>query len=488
MAVSFPSLATAKAQIAGYFQTQLSGWDLSSKSAFGKVKAALTLTLYSWLATARQIDKDAVPTSSTSSEGLDEWAENGTGISNGEGSYGRKLAVAATGGVGSFTGASGTVYPISGTLTASDGSTKFVLTGAVTVGSGGIAAGNINATTVGIAGNLEAGAILSVDNQPVGGTSTATLTTGTTGGLDLETDAACLLRIQNRIRNPPKGGTANDYKTWAEDDAGVDGITAYVYPRRQGTGSVDIAVAYAAQTGTARQVTGTPSTTIQAYIDAVRPVTVESANVFTPTMGSGQGCAILCRVEPSPGFEFDWDDNAAAYSTAISGSITSGVRIFGRPSSGLQVGDRIQIANTTSGAPVLPEQRTVTAIDLATISGNTILVLSSGLTVYPQSGNPIYAGGPVVDSVAAAVLGLVDSLGPSKDSGYANDSNSWNATLRVDQIIRTSLNVADASSGLMLVDFVTDPTINGAATNVTPNDDGVNPPAMLWASRINIIQ
>lgn len=488
MAITFPSLSEAKATVAGYFQTLLTGWDLSSKSAFGKVKAALTLTVYNFLSTARQIDRDAVPTSATSTEGLNEWAENGTGISDGGTGYGRKNAIEATGGIGQFSGTVGTVFASGAALTASDGVTKFMLLGGVTIGTTANDRGSIDATTAGLAGNLDVGATLSVDSVPIGGTSTVVLTTATAGGLDQESNAAVLARIQGRLRNPPKGGTAHDYKVWAEDDAGVDNITARIFPRRQGTGSVDAVVYYTTQTGTARRVTSGDLSTIDTYIESVRPVTVESANTLTPTMTSGEAVSIWCRVTPAPGFEFDFDDTQVSYPYVISGGMSSGLRIAGRPASGLLVGDRIQVANTASGAPVCPEQRTVTAIDLATISGNTILTLSSGLTVYPNSGNLVYAGGPVVAAVASGVLGLVDSLGPSKAAGYASDSDSWDDTLRVDQIIRVALNTADATSGRMLYDFVSDPVINSGSVNVTPTDNLSTAPAMLWATRINITQ
>lgn len=493
MAISFPSLATAKATIAGYFQTQLSGWDLSSKGAFGKVKAALTLAVYSFLSTARQIDRDAVPTSATSSDGIDEWAANGTGISNGDGGYGRKVAVAATGGVATFTGVNGTIYPINSTLTASDGVTKFILLAAVTVPIGGSISGNVNATTKGTAGNLDAGSVLSIDSVPVGGTNTATLTTATAGGLDQESNSDALDRIQTRIRVPPKGGVDNDYKTWAEDEAGVSGITAGVYPLRAGTGTVDVVVWYTAASGQARRVGTTDLATINAYIGTatttgVRPVTVEHATVYAPYMPNGAGLAILVRpTESKPANAFDFDSSTGGPFTVAAYNAAAKTLTLNANSPGLDTAvntnlqtPRIQVITT---GVTLPQEGIVTAYN----NGTFVATLSAALATTPTVGDAVYSGGPMVQPIAAAILAHVDSLGPSRSSGYADPDTAWLDALRIDQLIKVVLSAVDDGGEVVAIDLATDPTINGVASNVTASDTapGVGP-GMLYASSIAV--
>lgn len=95
------------------------------------------------------------------------------------------------------------------------------------------------------------------------------------GGTDIETDAALLARLLERIRRPPAGGNRHDYRNWA---MAVDGVSnAYVYPLRRGLGSVDIAITSG---------NGLPSleliSKVQDFIDSMRPVTAYDSIVIAP--------------------------------------------------------------------------------------------------------------------------------------------------------------------------------------------------------------
>jgi len=488
MAITFPSLAQAKHTVSGFFQTLLGGWDLSSKGAFGKLKAAVTLTVYSFLSTARQIDRDAVPTSLTSTEGLDEWAENGTGIPNGAGSYGRKVAVAATGGIGSFTGTAGVIYPISTTLTGPDGVTKFVLTAAVTVGLGGNIDGNINATTAGEAGNLEAGTTLTVDSVPIGGNASVVLGTGLTGGAEKESNADVLERIQNRLRLPLKGGVANDYKVWVEDEAGVDGIAAHVYPRRAGTGSTDIVCTYKAQSGQARRVSNGDLATIQAYLDSVRPCGEEHATAMAPYMPNGNGVAIKVRpLESTADNAFEVDLSTGGPFTVSAYNAATPAVTLSANSTGLDTAvntngltPRIQCIATGAA---LPQEAVVIDYNNAT----HVATLAAPFVTAPTVGDALYAGGPMVQPIAKAILAHVDGLGPSRSSGFADPDVEWDDTLRIDQIVRVALDATDDNGDRVAVDLDALPTINGVSTNVTATDDGIQSPGAIYAASIAVI-
>lgn len=494
--LTIPTLDEITTQILDYFRVEFPNRDLSAESWLGKQARAVALALLQIQQNQNDAAIDAVPSSDTSSLRLDEFAEL-FGLSDGASGYGRKGAVAASGGAGTVTYSGAGPFPYTlaagALLTASDGVTQIETSAIITWNSAGNQTGTFNAITEGTDGNLAENSVLTFASPPAGITSTVTLSTALSGGLDEESDADLLARIYDRLQNPPKGGTAADYRAWAESQSGV--TTAYVYPRRQGTGSLDVVITQAG-TGKARGYSGSTTTrdAVDTYIETVRPVTVESANTMIPTMSSAEACVVRCRVTPAPGFSWDWDDTAAAYPTVKAGGTTTLLRINGSPPTALAVGDRIQIANTTSGATVLPEQCVVTAIDAVSISPDTILTLETALTVYPTAGDVIYAGGDVVTDVAQAVLDLVDSLGPSKSSGYADDSDSWDDTLRVDQIIRVALAATNDSGTYLLRDFVTDPTIGVgggalAATNVTPADAiSTTPPSMLWLQRINVTQ
>jgi hypothetical protein len=205
-------------------------------------------------------------------------------------------------------------------------------------------------------------------------------------------------------------------------------------------------------------------------------------------MPLGNGLTLRCRVIPSATeYAFDWDDTVAAYPTVKAGGDTTHIRINGSPPAALQVNDRIQIANTGSGAPAVPEQRTVTVIDTVTINPDTILTISSAVTVYPDATNTIYAGGPVVDDIAEAILAEVDALGPSRASGYANASDVWNDTLYLDAMRRAALDATDTDGTRYIASTVAGGvTIDGAAADVTAIDATTDPPEILWARTISV--
>lgn len=91
-------------------------------------------------------------------------------------------------------------------------------------------------------------------------------------GTDIEDDETYRKRILDRKKNPGKGGTALDYKTWAESVSGV--VSALVIPLSRGNGTIDIVI-----TG----VNGVPDQTVvddcQAYIDTKTPAGLADGGV-----------------------------------------------------------------------------------------------------------------------------------------------------------------------------------------------------------------
>ena len=184
----------------------------------------------------------------------------------------RRAATKATGTM-TFTGQNGAVVP-AGTQARDLAGVSYQTTDSVT-----LAGADDNATGSAPCEAVEAGALPDLDSEPVtlmaapsGVQSSALITLA--GGTDAEDDATLLARLLDYMRNPPSGGTAADYRRWAQEVPGV--ADAQVYPLRQGAGTVDVVI-----TGT----DGIPGEDIveacQAHIDAERPVTA-LVTVYAP--------------------------------------------------------------------------------------------------------------------------------------------------------------------------------------------------------------
>lgn len=193
-------------------------------------------------------------------------------------SEGRKPAAAATGAV-SFTGVSGSIVP-AGTILRTAAGVQVATTAEVTLtaGAGSAAAAAVDA---GAAGNLVAGTPLSLVSPIAGVQSTATVASGAlTGGADVEDDEALRARVIARIQQPPQGGCAYDYVAWALQ---VEGVTrAWVYPQELGLGTVT--VRFVRDDDASLIPDAGEVATVQAHIDALRPVTAQVTVVAPVTV------------------------------------------------------------------------------------------------------------------------------------------------------------------------------------------------------------
>lgn len=182
----------------------------------------------------------------------------------------RKSAAKATG-IASFTAQAGALIPAGTLLQALDG-----LQYQTTLDATGTAptfAAPIQAVLAGVAGNRSAGQALTLVSPVVGVQSGATAGL-ISGGADVESDDDLRARLLFRIQQPPQGGSASDYVAWALQ---VPGATrAWVYPNELGVGTVvlrfvrDNDGAGAAIIPDAGEVAA-----MQAYVDALRPVTAQ---------------------------------------------------------------------------------------------------------------------------------------------------------------------------------------------------------------------
>lgn len=179
--------------------------------------------------------------------------------------------------IGSVTieGVSGTVLA-SGIVLASTSSITYITTAGGTIAAGGTVTVTAEAVAAGSSGNLESGVQLStVAAYPE--ISKATVATSFAGGTDDEEPESVQERYLQRIREPPMGGSAPDYRAWVGNVASVYAVK--VVEDWIGRGSIGLVIALKKDDGTPRVPTELELTAIASYLGAqgsqtgVRPVT-----------------------------------------------------------------------------------------------------------------------------------------------------------------------------------------------------------------------
>lgn len=190
-----------------------------------------------------------------------------------------RIAATFAGGDLTMTGTNGAIIPAATRLQRGDG-VEYTVAEEATIADG-TATVAVDAALAGVAGNADAGAKVNLVSPIAGVQSAAVVAAGAlTGGADAETDAALLARLLDRIRQPPHGGASFDYVKWTfAADARITRV--WVYPLELGAGTVTIRFmmddTYADGIPLAGDVAA-----VQAYIDAVRPVTAD-VTVVAPT-------------------------------------------------------------------------------------------------------------------------------------------------------------------------------------------------------------
>lgn len=267
MPLSRPTLKDLIERIATDIETRLPGADArlrrSNLTVLSAVEAAVAHGLYGYL---QEIAKEAIPDTAV------DWLENWSGV------WGvvRLSAVKATGAV-TMTGNAGQVVPAGTLIQRSDGAQFSVL--ANTTLTGGTASVNVEAALAGQLGNTAASSSL-LFVTPVAGVNAACVVTAgaIVNGTDTESDASLRARLLKRIQRPPQGGSVSDYENWSLEVAGVTRV--WVRALFSGAGTVQIFFVRD------KDATYIPDAgeiaTLQAYIDARRPVTAV-VTVAAPT-------------------------------------------------------------------------------------------------------------------------------------------------------------------------------------------------------------
>ena len=188
----------------------------------------------------------------------------------------RTAAVQSAGAV-TITGTNTTVCP-AGTIWVRGDGVQYTQDAAATIALGEAVIA-VTAVDGGTDGDALAGVTLTIGSAVAGINSTGTVSgDGIIDGAEIEDIEALRSRLLLRLRNPPQAGGPTDYETWALEVAGV--TRAWQLPLQFGQGTVGL---YFVRDDDVSLIPSAGEvTTVQTYIDSVRPVTAD-VTVMAPT-------------------------------------------------------------------------------------------------------------------------------------------------------------------------------------------------------------
>ena len=274
-----PNLKTVRGLVRDAIRGNLPGADASIPNSVLRVMSDamgalchLTLQFIDWL--ALQLLPDTAE---------HDWLDRHGSIwlTNSDGTTGRKMATLSIGTVNMSVTAPSVVIPSGTQLTSSIGVGYETTQLSVATGPDVPTPVPIRALDPGAAGNLDPGTIITVDTTLVPELVGEATVINLDGGTDEETDDELRFRVLARIRQPPQGGAAHDYTTWA---LAVPGCTrAWVSPLEMGIGTVTVRVLF---DDLRADNDGWPELIdleqVTAYLDSVRPVAVKDFWVLAP--------------------------------------------------------------------------------------------------------------------------------------------------------------------------------------------------------------
>jgi uncharacterized phage protein gp47/JayE len=351
-------------------------------------------------------------------------------------------------------GTAGSTIPLHAALTHADG-TAFEIATAATVPALGYIDCDVVARTLGSVGrkhgeliNNAGGEILTFTTPPAGCNAACELHLDIDeGGDDQESYEQLRIRILDRLRYAGMGGNANDYRAWELEQTYCQ--SAYVFPLRQGLGSVDVAFLKGGS-GADRIPTAGDVAAMQVVLDEVRPVSIPDFRVLTVV---DQPTSVEVTVLPEDGaeYQFDWDDSAGPLVVLTWNGATRVLTFTTTRPADLTTGCRIVHKRALGGHD--GREYVVEAVGTSTIT----LADDAELIFSPTAGDLIYAGGPLVETVRQAILAYADAFGPGRGD-YA--AGSWEGSLRPSGLFKVA----------QLVPGVLDSAIVLPAANV----DGAN--------------
>lgn len=429
---------------------------LGPHTFLGQQARALAQLLGEVLAAGNAIDDDAVPEVHYDSSGtlrtrnstqrLDDWAYVLGLPSSTPGVFGRRGPTAARNGGAAAVGTPGVNIPTGTELTA--GSITLRLRTGVTIPIAGNIQVVLDAVTVGTTGRLPVGTILRWSSPPPGLNATTVLTTALTGGDDQEDDVQLAQRIVARLQSRARGGSAFDFREWAESAEDSSGLLvgvkrAYVFPKRDGAGSVTVVPTFGG-TGRARDPGAAAVAQIQAWLDKLK-IATDTVYVVRPRFVNGEELTLALFIEPMPGYGFDWVDTFAVQGVTGTGT-TLVINTSPPPPSlvnAIANGTRPRVALNYNSSPIpFVARATALALDTPAV-GQATLTLDTDLPGTP-AGIAVLPGSGATVPVSAAVANYIDNLGPSRSSGWADKDDPWEDNVTVAELAAATLGALDA--------------------------------------------
>lgn len=300
MALIRPTLDNLEAQVIGDADAILGGVDARFRRGLtGVVLTAQVGALHDAFGYLQQIADDLFPDSATAAA-LDRWAGI-WGLSRGAATFSQGW-IGASGSLGSAT-----MPPIGAVFRRSDGQ-EFERVASGTLPDGTVAgvywsaaldwtflgytgtgwAIPVRASEPGAAGNTVDASLLSIVSPLAGFPPTAAALGGISGAVDAEPDATLRARVLARMRNPPQGGTAADFKAWALAASSPDDPITRAFVRSPAAGNNTVTV-YIVDDGGGFPSSNPPTPTAtaisnaQTYVNARRPISSQLA-LSSPTL------------------------------------------------------------------------------------------------------------------------------------------------------------------------------------------------------------
>jgi uncharacterized phage protein gp47/JayE len=242
-----------------------------------------------------------------------------------------KPAAIASGTV-AFTGTPGAILPEGTQLVRSADGVRLLTTALGTVAANGTLVVPVQAVEAGAAGNTLPGAAVVIASAAAGINATGSVAAAIAGGADAEGEDGLQARMLDRYQNPPQGGAAADYETWAR---AVPGVTrAWPAPNGAGPGTVVVYVmlddAQAAHGGFPQGTNGVAGAETRAS-----PATGDQRVVADALYPQRPVTALVYVVGPTPYpihvVLADLDEDSAANRLAIRAALRGMLRRQGQP-------------------------------------------------------------------------------------------------------------------------------------------------------------
>ena len=355
----------------------------------------------------------------------------------------RKDATAASeDNAGKIRGTNGSSWAVTDTLRHKSG-LSYKPTTSGTLGVSGEALVGIIAIDTGPKTRLTAGEVLVWDVTPPGLENEVKIVADLADGGEVQEQIGPYRgRIVNRIAEPAMGGNANDWKQWVLQSAAYI-AAGYVWPNRNGRGSVDVA-GLKAGSGSARLLDVSERAALLAYVDSQRPVSAAERVLDVIT----QALNVTVTLVPESGVQFsrDWDDSTPLVVSTWTAVTRILVFTTPRPAS-MAVGHRL-VVDGISGIEM----------EIESLSSTNAVVLKDALGQTPAPAQLTYSGGPLITPVRNAILAHFDGLGPRVGDFGQGD---WVGSLLLSQLFET----------IQTSDGVHDSTIVSPVSNVEPTPE-----------------